>query len=242
MRYLARQPSSPLSEIVDYLWSLSDAPGHARERIVPSGTIELVINLHYDEFRIYDPAAGRERRFHGAIVSGCYSRAFEIDTRAHALVLGVHFKPGGAARLLGVPPFLVGAFASRRASLDIQAFIYNHTVVDMLSTSLAALADPTRRSILNRLTRGPATVGQLAAPFRISQQAVSKHLACLQRARLVEKRRAGRLQVCALRPEPVKEIADWAVQYRRFWEDRFDCLDAYLQELQMKEKPHDRKT
>jgi AraC-like DNA-binding protein len=114
MRYLARQPSPPLREHVEYLWALSDAPGHARERIVPSGTIELVINLRADTFRIHDPFTGAERWFRGAIASGCYERAFEIDTRAHALVIGVHFKPGGAARLLGVPP---GALANAHADL-----------------------------------------------------------------------------------------------------------------------------
>jgi AraC-like DNA-binding protein len=115
VRYLARQPRPPLGDVVDHLWSLSDAPGHARERVVPSGTIELVINLHEDEFRIYEPVTGRERRFRGAIASGCYSAAFEIDTRAHSLVLGVHFKPGGAGRLLGVPP---GALANAHVGLD----------------------------------------------------------------------------------------------------------------------------
>lgn len=114
MRYLARHPSPALGDVVDYVWSLSDAPGHARERIVPTGTVELVINLHDDEVRIYD-AAGRERRFRGAIASGCYSSAFEFDTRAHTRVLGVHFKPGGAARLLGVPP---GALANAHVGLD----------------------------------------------------------------------------------------------------------------------------
>jgi AraC-like DNA-binding protein len=112
MRYFAHRPSAPLGEHVEYFWALSDAPGHLRERIVPSGTIELVVNLHADEFRIF---AGSERRFRGAIASGCYSRAFEIDTRAHSLVLGVHFKPGGAARPLGVP---AGALADAHVGLD----------------------------------------------------------------------------------------------------------------------------
>lgn len=112
MRYLTHRPSAPLGEHVEYFWALSDAPGHVRERIVPSGTIELVINLHADEFRIFE---GHEHRFRGAIASGCYSRAFEIDTRAHTHVLGVHFKPGGAARLLGVPP---GALADAHVGLD----------------------------------------------------------------------------------------------------------------------------
>jgi AraC-like DNA-binding protein len=115
VRYLAHQPSSPLREHVEHIWTLSDAPGHARERIVPSGTIELVINVHEDAFRIFNPFAGRERTFRGTIVSGCYSRAFEIDTRAHAHIVGVHFKPGGAARLLGVPP---GTLANEHVGLD----------------------------------------------------------------------------------------------------------------------------
>ena len=78
-----------------------------------------------------------------------------------------------------------------------------------MSTTLAALADPTRRSILGRLASGSATVGELAGPFRISQQAVSKHLAYLERARLVEKRREGRRHFCRLSPAPFKEVADW---------------------------------
>lgn len=112
MHYLTHRPSAPLGEHVEYFWTLSDAPGHVRERIVPSGTIELVINLHADEFRIF---AGHEHRFRGAIASGCYSQAFEVDTRAHTHVLGVHFKPGGAARLLGVP---AGALADAHVGLD----------------------------------------------------------------------------------------------------------------------------
>lgn len=115
MRYLARQPRPPLDDLVEYLWALSDAPVHERERIVPSGTVELVINLHANVIRVLDPIAGIVRRFRGAIVSGCYTRAFEIDTRAHTLVTGVHFKPGGAARLLGVPP---GAFANGHVDLE----------------------------------------------------------------------------------------------------------------------------
>ena len=103
MRYLVHQPGPRLGGVVESLWFVSDAPGHRRERIVPSGTVELVINLHEDECRIYEPVTGRERWFRGAIVSGCYSTAFEIDARAHALVLGVHFRPAGAARLFGVP-------------------------------------------------------------------------------------------------------------------------------------------
>lgn len=114
-------------------------------------------------------------------------------------------------------------------------------VVDTLSSTLAALSDPTRRSILDRLAAGPATVGELVEPFRISQQAVSKHLAYLERARLVEKRREGRRHVCTLRPVPFKEVADWVGHYRCFWEQSFDRLDEYLRKLQTKEKKHGRK-
>jgi len=121
------------------------------------------------------------------------------------------------------------------------AKIYNHMVVDSLGTTLAALADPTRRSILERLANGPATVGELAGPFRISQQAVSKHLAYLERARLVEKRREGRRHVCTLSAVPFREVADWVEHYRHFWEQSFDRLDDYLRELKKKEKKHGRK-
>lgn len=102
--------------------------------------------------------------------------------------------------------------------------------------TLAAVADPTRRSILRRLAGGPAAVTDLARPFRMSQQAVSKHLACLERARLIEKRRRGRLHICTLKPEPLKEVAEWTAGYRRFWEARFRNLDALLDEMKKKER------
>jgi DNA-binding transcriptional ArsR family regulator len=114
-------------------------------------------------------------------------------------------------------------------------------VVDTLSAIFAALSDPTRRSILARLAGGAATVGELAGPFRMTQQAVSKHLAYLERARLVKKRREGRSHVCALRPAPFKEVADWVEHYRRFWKQSFDRLDEYLRELKAKEPRHVRR-
>ncbi|TAH38484.1 MAG: ArsR family transcriptional regulator [Planctomycetota bacterium] len=106
-------------------------------------------------------------------------------------------------------------------------------VVDALSLTLAAVADPTRRSILRRLAAGPAPVSELARPYRISQQAVSKHVACLERAHLIEKRRDGRLHICTLRPTPLKEVADWAAEYRRHWEKTFQRLDHLLDELKV---------
>jgi DNA-binding transcriptional ArsR family regulator len=126
-------------------------------------------------------------------------------------------------------------------ALDFSPSIHNHMVVDTLSATMAALSDPTRRSILSRLAAGPATVGELGGPFRISQQAVSKHLAYLERARLVQKRRDGRRHVCTLRPAPFKEVADWVEHYRIFWEERFDRLEKYLRDLESKESKHARK-
>ena len=113
--------------------------------------------------------------------------------------------------------------------------------MNSLTVTLTALTDPTRRSILRRLAGGPASVSELARPFRISQQAVSKHLAYLERARLIRKRRDGRRHFCALRADPFKEVADWVEGYRRHWEQSFDRLDGYLRELQEKEKDHGRK-
>lgn len=103
MLLLSHKPPPPLDQFVEYLWFLSDSPPHARERIVASGTIELVIDLRSDEFRIYDPLRPDvPARLSGAVVSGPYSRCFVADTRQHAAILGVHFKPGGAFPFLGV--------------------------------------------------------------------------------------------------------------------------------------------
>lgn len=104
--------------------------------------------------------------------------------------------------------------------------------VDPLSATFAALGDPTRRKILGRLASGPATVSELSEPFRMSQQAISKHLAYLERARLIQKRREGRMHICTLKVAPIKAVADWAAEYRRFWEANFDRLEEYLIDLQ----------
>jgi AraC-like DNA-binding protein len=104
MLYRSHTPGMPLAAHVDHLWMLSDVPAHPHERVVPSGTLELVINLAEDEFRIYDPTdARRIRRYSGAVISGAFSRCFGIDTREHASIVGVHFKPGGAYPFLGLP-------------------------------------------------------------------------------------------------------------------------------------------
>lgn len=114
-------------------------------------------------------------------------------------------------------------------------------VVDTLSTTLVAMADPTRRAILGRLATGPASVGSLAQPFKMSQQAVSKHLAYLQKAKLVEKKREGRTHVCTLRAEPFKDVQGWMEAYRRFWDESFDRLDAYVQKMKLQEAKENRR-
>src|SRR5215813_1154392 len=105
---------------------------------------------------------------------------------------------------------------------------------DHLSTTFAALADPTRRAILARLTRGPATVTELAAPFAISGPAVSRHLRVLERARLIARSREAQWRPCQLEAGPLREVAEWTAEYRRFWERSFDRLDTYLRDLQAK--------
>jgi len=102
MHFSSRRPAPPLATFVDNLWHCSDAPTHSRERILPSGTVELVINLHDDEVRIYDPQQLKYyTRFPGIVVSGPYASAFAIDPSQHASMMGVHFKPGGAFAFFG---------------------------------------------------------------------------------------------------------------------------------------------
>jgi DNA-binding transcriptional ArsR family regulator len=111
---------------------------------------------------------------------------------------------------------------------------------DHLSTTLAALADPTRRAILARLASGERTVTELAEPFDMSLPAVSKHLKVLEGAGLIARGREAQWRPCRLEAKPLREVADWVERYRRFWEESFDRLDDYLHELQRKEKKHGR--
>ena len=107
-----------------------------------------------------------------------------------------------------------------------------------LDTIYAALADHTRRAILARLAAGDTTVGVLARPFAISRPAISKHLRVLERAGLVRRTRAGRVSRCRLDARPLADATGWLEHYRRHWEQRFDRLESYLEELQAKENPH----
>jgi DNA-binding transcriptional ArsR family regulator len=111
-------------------------------------------------------------------------------------------------------------------------------VVNSLDTTFAALSDPTRRAIIERLSQGPATVHRLTEPFALSQQMISKHIAYLVRAKVVTKTKQGRESVCRLRPEAIKTVSDWAISYRRFWEESFEKLDAVVTQMKKAEIGH----
>lgn len=107
--------------------------------------------------------------------------------------------------------------------------------MDTLDTTFAALSDPTRRAMIERLAHGPASVRGLTEPFALSQQMISKHIAYLVRARIVVKTKRGRESVCTLRPQAIKTVNDWAVRYRRFWEQSFDKLEVVVNQMKKEE-------
>jgi DNA-binding transcriptional ArsR family regulator len=108
-------------------------------------------------------------------------------------------------------------------------------IPDHLSTTFAALADPTRRAILARLSSGEASVTELAHPFDMTMPAISKHLKVLERAGLIARSREAQWRPCKLKPAPLREVADWLENYRRFWADSFDRLDDYLRAIKKRE-------
>ena len=113
---------------------------------------------------------------------------------------------------------------------------------DNLTNTFAALADPTRRAILARLASGEASVNELAQPFEISLPAVSRHIKVLERAGLIERGRNAQLRPCRIAPVPLKQATDWLEQYRQYWEQSFDRLDAYLNQLHAAEKANAKKS
>ena len=147
--YLRRRPHPSLARHVDYYWFTSGAPMHAKVQIVPSGTLEIVFNLHGDETHICersDPM--RIARYSGAVVSGAQSRYFVIDVQPHASIIGVHFRPGGAFALLGVPP---GALTDEHANLDA---IWGVCATELRERLCAACdIDESIRILDNELTR-----------------------------------------------------------------------------------------
>ncbi len=112
---------------------------------------------------------------------------------------------------------------------------------DRLSTTFAALADPTRRAILARLAQGETSVAELAAPFDISAPAVTKHLKVLEKAGLISRSRQAQQRPCKLEAAPLQEVAGFIEQYRQFWEQSLDRLESYLKQLQTQEKNNGRK-
>src|SRR5882672_4952665 len=114
-------------------------------------------------------------------------------------------------------------------------------MADRLSTTFAALADPTRRAILARLASGECSVTELAEPFAMSLPAVSKHLRVLERAGLIAQGREAQWRPCRLVAAPLKDVAEWTERYRAIWEPRLDRLELYLQDLKAKERKHGRR-
>lgn len=108
--------------------------------------------------------------------------------------------------------------------------------LDPLSETLSALADPTRRAILERLAKGPATVNEIAEPFDISLPAISRHLKVLESAGLISRGREAQWRPCQLEPQALKHIDDWLAYYRRFWTGSFDKMDAYIAKLKKRDK------
>lgn len=109
--------------------------------------------------------------------------------------------------------------------------------IDALSQTLSALADPTRRAILAQLSKGAATVNELAEPFDISLPAISRHLKVLENAGLISRGREAQWRPCQLNAEPLKQLDGWLGKYRKFWEGSFDRMDAYLSQIQRQATP-----
>ena len=114
-------------------------------------------------------------------------------------------------------------------------------MADQLSTTFAALADPTRRAILARLATGDCSVTELAEPFEISMPAISKHLRVLERAGLIARGREAQWRPCRIEAGPLKEVAEWTERYRKIWEQHFDSLELYLQQMKTGGKKQERK-
>jgi AraC-like DNA-binding protein len=151
VHYVSHSPAGPLGNFVERFWQISDVPPHFKERIVPSGTLELVINLHEDEFRIYRLQQLEEcKRFSGAMVSGTYTGSFVIDAHQQASVMGVHFRPGGAF------PFL-GAAVSELADTHVDLETLWGSAARRLRERLCAAREPAER-------------------FRLLEEALTAHL------------------------------------------------------------------
>jgi AraC-like DNA-binding protein len=184
LHYVARPPAPPLAKLVEYVWASQGAPAHATERIVPTGTLELCINLVEDEARIHD-IAGVERSFSGAFVAGAHRRPFSFPTRDNASIVGVHFRPGCAGVVLGVPP---GELVDRHVDLDalwgrraselrerLCAATTTHRRFAILEAELASRLDarsvhPAVTYAVEVLARPEVRVGEVARGASLSQR------------------------------------------------------------------------
>jgi AraC-like DNA-binding protein len=187
MLNVVHPPSPPLSELIEHLWAFADQPPHGQERIMPSGTFELVINLREDEIRIYDPLAPDHcRRYSGAVVSGAFRGFFVIDTREHASIMGVHFKPGGAYPFLGLP-------ADELADAHVDLCDLWGARATVLRERLCALPTP-------------------AARFSLLEAALRERL-----THLPDRRRAVAAGLASLQTTAVRQVVDRVgLSHRRF--------------------------
>jgi AraC-like DNA-binding protein len=183
LRYAARPPTPPLAHFVEYVWASQGAPAHAKERIVPTGTLELAVVV--DHGARIDDTVGGEWGFSGAVVSGAYRRPFTFDTREDSSVVGVHFKPGRAGMILGLPP---GELTDRHVDLDalwgrrareLRERLCAATTTDqrfaILEAELVARLDqrrvhPAVAYALDALARPEARVGDIAKGAGLSQR------------------------------------------------------------------------
>jgi AraC-like DNA-binding protein len=164
-----RNPGPPLARFIAYFWELQDVPVHATGRLVPSGTLDLVVNLHEDVIRIDDPHSGVCHRYSGVVAAGAYGRYIVSHNRAHASVVGVHFRPGGALPFLSVPP---GELADRH--VDLEMLWGRAAAVELRERLCAATTSTERFTILGSALRShmPDHVpGHRAVPFALEQLA-----------------------------------------------------------------------
>jgi AraC-like DNA-binding protein len=168
VRFETCSPGPPLARFIDYFWTLHDVPVHATGRLVPSGTLDLVVNLHEDIVRIDDPHTSVCHVHSGAVAAGAYGRYFVFNNPARTSVIGVHFRPGGALPFMGAPP---GELANRHVDLDL---LWGRSAVELRERLCAATTSTERFTILASTLRSrlPDHVpGHPALPFAIGQLA-----------------------------------------------------------------------
>jgi AraC-like DNA-binding protein len=162
------RPGTPLARFIAYFWALQDVPVDATARLVPSGTLDLVFNLHEDAMRIDDPNSGVCRGYSGAVAAGAYGRYIVSHSRTHASVIGVHFRPGGALPFVGVPP---GELADRHVDLEI---LWGRSAFELRERLCLATTSTERFAVLESALRSrlPDDVpGHRAVPFALEQLA-----------------------------------------------------------------------